>query len=134
MIFVCNYIGILTVAEDLLKNDGQKFLEMMESLADKRIQRERAAADGFSESEYEDDEDEEEYDEEEEEDEEDEDELEEEDGGAGEEPLTEEQKMEEGRRMFQVFAARMFEQRVLTAYREKVSLLISISSVSVILS
>ena len=29
--------------------------------------------------------------------------------------------MEEGRRMFQIFAARMFEQRVLTAYREKVS-------------
>lgn len=33
--------GILTVADDLLKNDGQKFLEMMEQLADKRIQRER---------------------------------------------------------------------------------------------
>ena len=29
--------------------------------------------------------------------------------------------MEEGRRMFQVFAARMFEQRVITAYREKVA-------------
>ena len=29
--------------------------------------------------------------------------------------------MEEGRRMFQIFAARMFEQRVLTAYREKVA-------------
>lgn len=28
--------------------------------------------------------------------------------------------MEEGRRMFQIFAARMFEQRVLNAYREKV--------------
>ena len=93
----------------------------MESLADKRIQRERAAVDGFSESEYEDDEEEEEYDEEEEEEEEDEDELDEEDGEGVEEPLTEEQKMEEGSRMFQVFAARMFEQRVLTAYREKVS-------------
>src|SRR4051794_8685985 len=33
---------------------------------------------------------------------------------------TEEQRMEEGRRMFQIFAARMFEQRVLNAYREKV--------------
>lgn len=31
----------MTVADDLLKNDGQKFLEMMEQLADKRIQRER---------------------------------------------------------------------------------------------
>ena len=36
--------------------------------------------------------------------------------------MTEQQRMEEGRRMFQIFAARMFEQRVLTAYREKVSL------------
>lgn len=36
--------------------------------------------------------------------------------------MTEEQRMEEGRRMFQIFAARMFEQRVLTAYREKVAL------------
>ena len=35
--------------------------------------------------------------------------------------MTEEQSMEEGRRMFQIFAARMFEQRVLTAYREKVA-------------
>ncbi len=29
--------------------------------------------------------------------------------------------MEEGKRMFSIFAARMFEQRVLTAYREKVA-------------
>jgi hypothetical protein len=36
------------------------------------------------------------------------------------EVMTEEQRMEEGRRMFQIFAARMFEQRVLSAYREKV--------------
>lgn len=35
--------------------------------------------------------------------------------------MTEEQRMEEGRRMFQIFAARMFEQRVLAAYREKVA-------------
>ncbi|CAI2168691.1 12581_t:CDS:2 [Funneliformis geosporum] len=34
---------------------------------------------------------------------------------------TDEQRMEEGRRMFQIFAARMFEQRVLNAYREKVA-------------
>lgn len=34
--------------------------------------------------------------------------------------MTETERMEEGRRMFQIFAARMFEQRVLTAYREKV--------------
>jgi len=36
--------------------------------------------------------------------------------------MTEDQRMQEGRRMFQIFAARMFEQRVLTAYREKVAL------------
>lgn len=35
--------------------------------------------------------------------------------------MTEEQRMEEGRRMFQIFAARMFESRVLDAYREKVA-------------
>lgn len=36
--------GILTVADDLLKNDGQKFLEMMEQLADRRMQRAEEAA------------------------------------------------------------------------------------------
>lgn len=61
--------GILTVADDLLKNDGQKFLEMMEQLADKRIQREREAAESVddedesgeegSEDEYDEDEEEE---------------------------------------------------------------------------
>lgn len=35
--------------------------------------------------------------------------------------MTEEQKLEEGKRMFSIFAARMFEQRVLQAYREKVA-------------
>jgi hypothetical protein len=60
--------GILTVADDLLKNDGQKFLEMMEQLADKRIQREREAADSV-ENEDEDGSDEEEYDEDDEDDE-----------------------------------------------------------------
>lgn len=36
--------NILTVADDLLKNDGQKFLEMMEQLAERRMQREEDAA------------------------------------------------------------------------------------------
>lgn len=31
--------GILTVADDLLKNDGQKFIDMMEQLAERRLQR-----------------------------------------------------------------------------------------------
>jgi hypothetical protein len=35
--------------------------------------------------------------------------------------IAERRRMEEGRRMFHIFAARMFEQRVLAAYREKVA-------------
>jgi uncharacterized protein YcgL (UPF0745 family) len=35
--------GILTVADDLLKNDGKKFIEMMEQLAERRIAREEDA-------------------------------------------------------------------------------------------
>jgi hypothetical protein len=33
--------GILTVADDLLKNDGKKFIEMMEQLAERRMAREK---------------------------------------------------------------------------------------------
>ena len=33
----------MTVADDLLKNDGKKFLEMMERLAERRMQREEEA-------------------------------------------------------------------------------------------
>ncbi|KAF2764188.1 hypothetical protein EJ03DRAFT_332073 [Teratosphaeria nubilosa] len=125
--------NLLTVADDLLKNDGRKFIEMMEQLAERRMQRENEAEyaaanpshppgsyqsgnyghdDPLAEDDGYDD-DEEEYDSEMDDDyPEDEDEM----GG-----LTEEQRMQEGRRMFQIFAARMFEQRVLNAYREKVA-------------
>ncbi|KAL8680675.1 MAG: hypothetical protein Q9186_003160 [Xanthomendoza sp. 1 TL-2023] len=121
--------GILTVADDLLKNDGKKFIEMMEQLAERRMQREEdaqyAAAAGLShpamqphnhgppleDDAYDEEDDEDSYESGDEEDLEDE----------GLETMTEEQRMEEGRRMFQIFAARMFEQRVLTAYREKVA-------------
>jgi hypothetical protein len=41
--------NILTVADDLLKNDGQKFLEMMEQLAERRMQREEEAATSIGE-------------------------------------------------------------------------------------
>ncbi|GES58388.1 stress response protein nst1 [Aspergillus terreus] len=118
--------GILTVADDLLKNDGKHFIDMMEQLAERRMQREEdtqyniAAAHQslhsghnhppYDEEDYDDEEDEE-YDSQDEDDY-DEDEM---------DTMTEEQRMEEGRRMFQIFAARMFEQRVLTAYREKVA-------------
>uniref|UniRef100_L7JDN1 Stress response protein NST1 n=1 Tax=Pyricularia oryzae (strain P131) TaxID=1143193 RepID=L7JDN1_PYRO1 len=161
--------GILTVADDLLKNDGKKFIEMMEQLAERRMQREEDAKEQFArnyhingnnypahahppppedDEEYEDEEEEEEYDSQDEE-------YDEEEvqtnpvhcachcpcrggdyGDAGmsasaddgsyqdhgqeshakqhrhlQDSMTEEQRMEEGRRMFQIFAARMFEQR-----------------------
>ena len=66
--------NILTVADDLLKNDGQKFLEMMEQLAERRMQREDQAASEVaedSEEEEEDDGEEDGEDDEEEDDEED---------------------------------------------------------------
>ncbi len=72
--------NILTVADDLLKNDGQKFLEMMEQLAERRMQREQQAAQDLEEDsdadhgeegdDDEDDEDDEEDDDEEDEEEE----------------------------------------------------------------
>jgi hypothetical protein len=40
--------GILTVADDLLKNDGKKFIEMMEQLAERRMAREQGAKEQFS--------------------------------------------------------------------------------------
>ncbi|KAJ3562607.1 hypothetical protein NPX13_g8505 [Xylaria arbuscula] len=123
--------GILTVADDLLKNDGKKFIEMMEQLAERRMAREEDAShypggythsmrSGLSNTHNRPPEDQEEYDEEEEEEEEYD--SQEEDYEEEEDQMTEEQRMEEGRRMFQIFAARMFEQRVLTAYREKVAM------------
>ncbi|KAK4234677.1 salt tolerance down-regulator-domain-containing protein [Achaetomium macrosporum] len=122
--------GILTVADDLLKNDGKKFIEMMEQLAERRMAREQESREQF-EREYDHTTgdpyghnhpplpEEEEFEEEEEEYEDDEED--EYDSQEEEDTMTEEQRMEEGRRMFQIFAARMFEQRVLTAYREKVA-------------
>ncbi|PWN26302.1 hypothetical protein BDZ90DRAFT_51548 [Jaminaea rosea] len=99
--------GILTVADDLLKNDGQKFLEMMEQLADRRMQREEDAATAGADGVSDDGDDVDDVDDVEEDEEDD--------------ALTDEQRMEEGRRMFQIFAARLFEQRVLAAYRERIA-------------
>lgn len=138
--------GILTVADDLLKNDGKKFIEMMEQLAERRMQREEEAAYASHPSMYrshgshnhgpppdEDDFGDEEDGEEDYEDDDYEDDEEDEDVSTAtlvkhvygrlteQDTMTEEQRMEEGRRMFQIFAARMFEQRVLQAYREKVA-------------
>ncbi|KAE8144216.1 salt tolerance down-regulator-domain-containing protein [Aspergillus avenaceus] len=136
----------LTVKDDLLKNDGKHFIDMMEQLAERRMQREEETQYGiaaahqslhsghnhgpYDDEDYDDEEDED-YDSQEEEDyEEDEMVCANPEICFGEQfcetnytqdAMTEEQRMEEGRRMFQIFAARMFEQRVLTAYREKVA-------------
>lgn len=140
--------GILTVADDLLKNDGKRFIEMMEQLAERRMAREEEARGHFSrafsqsngspnsraplgDDEYEEDEDEEDdYEDSQEEEYEDEEVYSNQSTTIPsrfhaecccQDPMTEEQRMEEGRRMFQIFAARMFEQRVLSAYKEKVA-------------
>lgn len=143
--------GILTVADDLLKNDGKRFIEMMEQLAERRMAREEDAREHFSSRTYghpngsystphshpppDDDEYDEEEDEEEDYDDSQDEEYEDEEVYSNpsmivslshtecccQDPMTEEQRMEEGRRMFQIFAARMFEQRVLGAYKEKVA-------------
>ncbi|KAI9319511.1 salt tolerance down-regulator-domain-containing protein [Dichotomocladium elegans] len=104
--------GLLTVADDLLRNNGKKFLDMMERLAERRIRKESDFTylpnddgddddvdddDGY----YDGEDDDREFDE--------------------EDLRTGEQRVEEGRRMFHIFAARMFEQRVLAAYREKIA-------------
>jgi hypothetical protein len=146
--------GILTVADDLLKNDGKKFIEMMEQLAERRMAREEDAREYASQNyghppngamhphvhphthNHPPSQEDEEYDEEDEEDEYDsqDEDYDDDEEMVGErkcrceacsnlmqDTMTEEQRMEEGRRMFQIFAARMFEQRVLTAYKEKVA-------------
>ncbi|KAK3187309.1 Stress response protein nst1 [Lecanicillium sp. MT-2017a] len=144
--------GILTVADDLLKNDGKRFIEMMEQLAERRMAREEDAREHFSRGyghpngsyshphnhpppEDDDYDDEEEEDEEEDYEDSQDEEYEDEEVYSNhsampsgyhtecccQDQMTEEQRMEEGRRMFQIFAARMFEQRVLSAYKEKVA-------------
>ncbi|KAL3291650.1 stress response protein nst1 [Colletotrichum asianum] len=123
--------GILTVADDLLKNDGKRFIEMMEQLAERRMAREEDAKEHFargyahptngSYSNHNHPPPEDDYDDEDEEEDEDYDDSQEEEYEDEEDTMTEEQRMEEGRRMFQIFAARMFEQRVLTAYRDMVA-------------
>mgnify|MGYP000866497274 CR=1 FL=1 len=137
--------GILTVAEDLLKNDGKKFIDMMESLAEKRMRREEEiealAADYIwegteedydedpltsDEVEYDDDDDDDDDDDEDDLDDDDEldDDEDEEDNDDEEYDETvdnEESRWAESKRLLQMFAAKMFEQRVMAAYRERVA-------------
>ncbi|EIW68662.1 hypothetical protein TREMEDRAFT_74127 [Tremella mesenterica DSM 1558] len=89
--------GVLTVADDLLKNDSSRFVEMMEQLSLCRAQREEMNAEDIEA------------------------ETDDEDDDGLDEPLTEHERMEEGMRMFQIFAARMFEKRVYDAYLERQS-------------
>lgn len=70
--------NILTVADDLLKNDGGKFLEMMEQLAERRMQRDEEAAKEVEMASDEEEDDPEESEEDEEDDGEEDDESEEE--------------------------------------------------------
>ena len=90
---------VLTVSDDLLEDDGGKFFDLMIKIAESRY---HYRDDLDTDSAFEDD---------------DLDDLSEEDS-----EYLEEQRMEEGRRMFQMFAARMIEQRLLVAYREKAAL------------
>ncbi|KAK9386808.1 salt tolerance down-regulator-domain-containing protein [Lipomyces mesembrius] len=64
--------GILTVADDLLKNDGKKFIEMMEQLAERRMAREEealATTEYDDDDDYDDEEDDEDYEDDEDDDE-----------------------------------------------------------------
>lgn len=89
--------GILTVADDLSGNEVQKLILMMEQLAERHLG--AVAPDDDAE------------------------ELDAEDDAslASEVELTPEEQREQGWRMFQIFAARILEHRVLHAYRETVA-------------
>lgn len=78
----CHYFlgGVLTIADDLLKDGGRKFIEMMERLAERRIRREdEMSSDAERFDDDDEDEDEEEYESDDDEDYEDEYEDEDED-------------------------------------------------------
>lgn len=108
-------LDVSSVADDLLTNDGKKFIEMMERLAEKRAGRIEEIKDDEEEEPMVVDDDNEEY-----ENDSDYSDYSSEYSQTGE-SLTADQRMEEGRRMFQIFAARMFEQRVLHAYKQSVA-------------
>ena len=119
--------NFLTVADDLIKNDGKKFIDMMEYMAERRLHRELEMTDVGELSDdlfddEEDEEDEEDYDDEEEIDDDDYADEEDEEDDELIDAENEERRMREGKRMFQIFAARMFEQRLRSAYREKLAL------------
>ena len=133
--------GILTVADDLLENEGKRFIDMMEQLAERRLARQEEAqfaahrhtthdsayADSHEGHEEDDDDldDDEDYDDEEGDEEEVAEVVRAPDANATadppQDPTLEHDRTQEGRRMFHLFAARMFEQRVFVAYKAKVA-------------
>lgn len=156
--------GLSNFAEDLLKNDGNSFIDMMESLSESRTAREDLLKEKFDsepsaawideddkakitntemslprpdlrqvqtleenlkeEYDEEEDEEEEEEDGEEDDDEDLEDEgFEEEDGEVSdtESEISEEEKMQEIRRLFLIQVIKLFQERLKNAYKEKLS-------------
>ena len=107
--------GALTVTDELLEDDGRRFFSLIEKLAEKRMKQ----ADYFdADPIYDDDDDDLSADE----DDDDIPDLTSDELSDDDSEYLEEQRMEEGRRMFQMFAAKMFENRLLDAYREKAAL------------
>lgn len=112
------------MADDFIKNDGTKFLELMENMAESKMKQTDMEDDvndydskddsaGSSEEWNDGYDDEDDYDEDDNDDEEN-------SSQHDYESMSESERTNEGRRMFQIFAAKMFEQRVLHAYHEKV--------------
>ncbi|ODV91108.1 hypothetical protein CANCADRAFT_116805 [Tortispora caseinolytica NRRL Y-17796] len=104
--------GVLTIADDLLQNKGLKLIEMVDQISSRRAYRQEQYAD--DDYYYDDDEwalDEEELD----------DDLAYDDDYLDTDSPADTISSEEARRMFYIFVARILEQRVLAAYRKKVT-------------
>ncbi|EPZ32768.1 Stress response protein NST1 domain-containing protein [Rozella allomycis CSF55] len=111
--------AIMSIAEDLTNNRGSKMLKMLEGFAQRRMKMQSRHSREMQPHHCEEEKSESEYDSEDYES----DQYAEEGLSDDEEfdNAEEERSLEEGRKMFQVFAAKMFEQRVLNAYRERVA-------------
>ena len=102
--------GVLTVNMEFLKNGGMKFLDLMERLAKRDLQSDKPSRilkpDFEDEDSGVDDDDDDDFDEDEDD---------------NPHYMNDDQRMEQGRKMFQIFAAKMFECRVLDAYKDKLA-------------
>ena len=108
---------MLTICDELLADDGKRFFDLLLKIAESRYHYRDELSD-LDAAEFDDDD----FDDLSEEDDDLTDESDDDDTDNEDSDYLEEQRMEEGRRMFQMFAARMIEQRLLVAYREKCSL------------